>query len=248
MLIEATNLSVRMPSLKPNERALTRNPLRLFGDFYFSRTVQSENALLNDISFTLKPGERLGLIGANGAGKSTLLRVLAGIFPLSSGKLEMKGTARGLFDISLGMLHGATGLENIYLRGLHMGLDLKLIHGLIPEIVAFSELGKHIDKPLSDYSTGMRQRLAIAVSTIIQPDILLLDEWIGTVDQRFSAKVNDRMRSVINSSRGLVLATHNANLMKSLCTHGLVLEKGCTVFHGKVADAQLFYSTEILSK
>ncbi|MCB1934248.1 MAG: ATP-binding cassette domain-containing protein, partial [Candidatus Accumulibacter sp.] len=115
------------------------------------------------------PGERLGLIGANGAGKSTLLRVLAGIYTPSAGRLTVNGTAKGLFDISLGMHPEATGLENIYMRGLQMGLGLKQIRALIPEVLEFSELGEHIEKPLATYSTGMRLRLAIAVSTMIEP-------------------------------------------------------------------------------
>jgi ABC-type polysaccharide/polyol phosphate transport system ATPase subunit len=236
-LIEARNLSLRVPVITANERDLMRNPMRFLGESYFSRTVRSEITLLEDISFALQPGERLGLIGANGAGKSTLLRVLAGIYTMSSGKLKVNGAAKGLFDISLGMHPQATGLENIYLRSLQMGLDLKAIRSLIPDVIAFSELDEHIDKPLATYSTGMRLRLAIAVSTMIEPDILLLDEWIGAGDARFNAKVKERMISLVKGSRGLVLATHNTGLMKSLCTLGLVLDKGRVVFNGPVDEA-----------
>ena len=142
----------------------------------------------------------------------------------------------------------ATGLENIYLRDLQMGLGLKATRSLIPDVTAFSELEENIYKPLAAYSTGMRLRLAIAVSTMIEPDILLLDEWIGAGDARFSAKVQKRMTSLLEASRGLVLATHNTGLMKSLCTHGLVLDKGRLAFYGTLTDAQKFYSSEILSK
>lgn len=129
-----------------------------------------------------------------------------------------------------------------------MGLGLKAIRKLIPDVMAFSELHEHIDKPLATYSTGMRLRLAIAVSTMIEPDILLLDEWIGAGDALFNATVKERMMSLVKGSRGLVLATHNSGSMKSLCTHGLVLDKGCVVFYGILTDAQKFYSSEILSK
>lgn len=242
-LIEAKNLSLRVPVITASERALMRNPLRLLADFYFSRTVRSEATLLEGISFTLQPGEQLGLIGANGAGKSTLLRVLAGIYAPSSGKLEVHGSAKGLFDISLGMHSDATGIENIYLRGFQMGLGLTAIRSLIPDVMAFSELDEDIYKPLAAYSTGMRLRLAIGVATMIKPDILLLDEWIGAGDARFNAKVKKRMMSLVKGSRGLVLATHNSVLMKSLCTHGLVLDKGRVVFYGAVDEALEHYKT-----
>ena len=241
-LIQASNLSLHVPVIKPAERSLLANPLNFIRDLYLARTRRSISTLLDRISFTLGPGERLGLIGPNGAGKSTLLRLLAGIYHPSSGELVINGTARGLFDISLGMHPEATGLENIYLRGLQMGLSLQKIQTLIPEVLAFSELSDEMDKPLAIYSTGMRLRLAVAVSTMIEPDILLLDEWIGTGDAHFNQKVKKRLTSLIEHSHGLVLATHNANLMKSLCTHGLVLAKGKVQFYGTVDDALAFYS------
>lgn len=241
-LIEAKSVTLHVPVIKPNERSLLANPARLLTDFYLSRSKRSFATLLDRVSFTLMPGERLGLIGANGAGKSTLLRVLAGIYTPSAGRLTVNGTAKGLFDISLGMHPEATGLENIYMRGLQMGLGLKQIRALIPEVLEFSELGEHIEKPLATYSTGMRLRLAIAVSTMIEPDILLLDEWIGAGDARFNAKVKQRMMGLVEGSRGLVLATHNVALMKSLCTHGLVLEGGKAAFLGPVEDALTFYA------
>lgn len=217
------------------------NPLRILSDFYLSRNQRSFATLLDGITLTLGPGQRLGLIGSNGAGKSTLLRVLAGIYTPSSGKLKVNGTAKGLFDISLGMHPEATGLENIYMRGLQMGLGLKRIRELIPSVMEFSELGEHIEKPLATYSTGMRLRLAISISTMIEPDILLLDEWIGAGDARFNEKVKERMMGLVEGSRGLLLATHNVGLMKSLCTHGLVLDKGKVMFAGEVDEALDFY-------
>lgn len=241
-LIDARELTLHVPVITPADRSLLANPLRLITDLYLSRTRRGIATLLDGVSFTLSPGERLGLIGPNGAGKSTLLRVIAGIYTPSSGRLTVNGTAKGLFDISLGMHQEATGLENIYLRGLQMGLSLKDIRALVPEVVAFSELEGAIETPLATYSTGMRLRLAIAVSTMIEPDILLLDEWIGAGDARFNAKVRARMMHLVEGSRGLVIATHNTELMRSLCTHGLVLEKGRVVFSGEVGAALSAYA------
>lgn len=240
-LIDAKNLSLHLHEIRSTERNLMKNPLSMIIDFYFSSGLRSDVSLLDNISFKLQPGERLGLIGANGAGKSTLLRLLAGIYLPSFGNLEVNGVAKGIFDISLGMHQEATGLENIYLRGLQMGLDLTDIRSFIPDVMSFSELDHHIYRPLASYSAGMRLRLAIAISTMVAPDILLLDEWIGAGDERFNAKVKERMISLIEDSRGLVLATHNAGLMKSLCTHGLILDRGHAVFLGSVDDALEYY-------
>lgn len=240
-LVEAVNLTLKVPIFQPSDRTLRANPFRLLADFYFSRTRRGVITLLDDVSFTIQRGERLGIIGANGAGKSTLLRVLAGIYSASAGTLIVNGEARGLFDISLGMNQEATGLENIYLRGLQMGIRLGDIKFLIPEILAFSELEEAIHQPLNTFSSGMKLRLALAISTMIEPDILLLDEWLGAGDARFNGKVKARMNSLIKKSRGLIIATHNETLMKSLCTHGLVLSKGKTVFVGKLDDALQAY-------
>lgn len=243
-LIEARQISLHVPVIKPSERSLMANPLRIISDLYLPRGKRSLATLIDSISFSLVPGERLGLIGPNGAGKSTLLRVLAGIYTPSSGLLKINGTAKGLFDISLGMHPEATGLENIYMRGLQMGMSLHRVRALIPDVLDFSELGDAIGKPMATYSTGMRLRLAVAVSTMIEPDILLLDEWIGAGDARFNEKVKARMMDLVVGSRGLVLATHNVGLMKSLCTHGLVLEKGKALFHGLVDEALAFYAEQ----
>jgi ABC-type polysaccharide/polyol phosphate transport system ATPase subunit len=243
-LIEAKNLTLQVPVFRPDDRQLLSNPTKFLTDLYFSRTRRGIATLLDDISFTLLPGMRLGLIGANGAGKSTLLRVLAGIYAPTTGRLTVNGTANGLFDISLGMNQEATGLENIYMRGLQIGLKLREIKALVPEVVAFTELEDDIEKPFNTYSTGMRLRLAVSISTMIEPDILLLDEWIGAGDARFQEKVKARMNSLIEKSRGLILATHSVGLMTSLCTHGLVLSKGKRLFFGDLDKALACYKNE----
>ncbi|MDX2274526.1 MAG: ABC transporter ATP-binding protein [Hyphomonadaceae bacterium] len=240
-LIVARNVTLQVPVFLPQERQLLSNPLRLVTDLYLGRSKRVYTTLLDNVSVKLMPGERLGLIGANGAGKSTLLKVLTGIYQPSSGTLKINGEATGLFGIALGMLNEATGLENIYMRGLQMGLTLKQIRALIPEVIDFAELEDAIERPLSTYSAGMRLRLTLAVSTMIKPDILLLDEWIGAGDEHFKTKFKQRMLDLVESSRGMVLATHSFNLMKALCTRALVLAEGRVVFSGPVDDAQQFY-------
>ncbi len=244
-LIDAKSLQLKVPIFQPEDRNMLANPTSFLTDLYFSKTQRGIVTLLEDVSFSLMQGERLGIVGANGAGKSTLLRLLAGIYQPSEGLLNINGVAKGLFDISMGMNNEATGLENIYMRGLLMGMPVQQIRDLLPEILEFSELKEAIDKPLNTYSTGMRLRLAFSVSTMIVPDILLLDEWIGTGDASFRVKVKNRMDSLVEKSRGLVIATHNTSLMKELCTHGLYLKKGKIAFYGHVQEALDFYTNDL---
>ncbi len=245
-LVHAKNICLHVPIFKPRDRQLLSSPGKFLRDLYFFRTQREIVTILDNISFTLHPGERLGLIGSNGAGKSTLLRVIAGIYRPSSGNLMVNGTAKGLFSITMGMSPEATGLENIYMRGLQMGLKLNEIKKLVPEIVAFSELDDAIESPLNTYSTGMSMRLAFSVSTMVEPDILLLDEWIGTGDARFRDKVKARMDKLVEDSRGLILASHNTALMKNLCTRGLVLSKGKMIFCGEIDEALDIYANDKL--
>jgi len=244
-LLRVENICLHVPIFQASDRKMLTNPGRFLTDLYLSRTKRGVVTILENISFELKPGDRLGIIGANGAGKSTLLRMLAGIYKPSSGSLTVNGTVKGLFAISLGMNPEATGLENIYMRGLQMGLSFKEIKAMVPGVVEFSELEDAIENPMNTYSTGMITRLAFSVSTMIEPDILLLDEWIGTGDAAFRDRVKARMDSLLQNSRGLVLATHNAPLMKSLCTHGLVLSKGKMIFYGELDEALDAYANNV---
>ncbi len=243
-LIRADRVSLQVPVFQPGDRKIMTNPLRFISDLYFGRTRRGIATLLDDISLELKPGDRLGIIGTNGAGKSTLLRLLAGIYSPTTGRLEQRGLVKGLFDISLGMNPEATGLENIYMRGLQMGLALSEVREMVPGVLAFSELEHAIEKPLNTYSTGMRLRLAVSVSTMITPDVLLLDEWIGTGDAHFRDKLRNRMNTLVEDARSLVIATHNTQLMKSLCNRGLVLESGRIVFQGEIDEALGWYAEQ----
>jgi len=247
-LLQANNLVLQVPVYQPNERQLLTSPGRFLSDLYLSRTKRKVVPILDGITLTLNPGENLGLIGSNGAGKSTLLRVLAGIYLPTSGEVIVNGIAKGLFDISLGMNPEATGLENIYMRGLQMGMTKRQVKDLVPKVIEFAELEDAINNPLGTYSTGMRLRLAFSVSTMVEPDILLLDEWIGAGDAGFRDKVKARMDGLVSKSRGMVLASHNTVLMKSLCTHGLVLSKGKTVFIGELEEALDVYENQIKHK
>ena len=150
-----------------------------------------------------------------------------------------------MFDFTMGMRPDATGVENIYLRGLQMGLTLKKIKSILPEVVEFAEIGAAITDVFSTYSTGMKLRLAAAISTMITPDILILDEWVGSGDADFKKKLNARMDVIIENSHGLVIASHSEILIRELCDKVLVLDKGMSKFYGTPDDAFHFYKKNI---
>lgn len=181
---------------------------------------------LDGVSFELKAGDRLGLIGTNGAGKTTLLKVLYGIYAPTSGRVEIDGRVDALFNINLGFRAEATGRRNIVLRGLINGWSMAEIEARMDEIIAFSELGDFIDMPFKTYSQGMAARLAFSVATTMEPEILLMDEWIGAGDSRFQAKAKARTAELARRAGIVVLASHNRELLAKVCNKILILEGG----------------------
>ena len=247
-LIEARHVGFSIPLMEQRNRRLLQSPTALFWDVYVGRRRRTLKPILRDVSFDVNSGDRIALIGPNGAGKSTLLRLLAGVYRPSSGTLAVRGHSEGIFDVSLGFNQEATGRENIYLRGLRLGMAFSEITERIDDIVAFAEIGEVIDLPISTYSNGMRYRLAIAVSTIVVPDILLLDEWIGAGDAGFRNKAEARIRTMLDTTKALILASHNEALLKQICNRGIVLAVGERVFDGPIDAALAYYRDRISGK
>lgn len=181
---------------------------------------------LENLNFRLNDGDRVGLLGHNGAGKSTLLRLLCGVYEPSSGVARIAGEIGSLIDISLGIDPEASGRENIYIRGALLGISRTEMNRRIDEIIEFSELGDFIDMPVRTYSTGMHLRLAFSVSTVVRPEILLMDEWLSVGDEGFKHRAEERMTELVKATNILVLASHSRELVLHTCNRVIWLEHG----------------------
>jgi lipopolysaccharide transport system ATP-binding protein len=226
--ISLTSASVVLPIYNSSSRSITNTIVSAAtgGALTAQKGGHLSIEALRDLTFEIKSGDRLGIIGHNGAGKSTLLRLLSGVFEPSSGKISRAGTISSLVDISLGINGENTGRENIFLRGKLMGLSKKQIDQKIDEIIEFSELGDYINLPVRIYSTGMLLRLAFSVSTSITADILIMDEWLSVGDGAFSERASQRIKNLVDESEILVIASHNKELIEKTCNKVLWLEHG----------------------
>lgn len=241
-LISLENVSVRFPTPGIMAAKSAGASLRLLQRLtYRPRATSSYSTALRRLWITVTEGERLAVIGPNGSGKSTLLRVMAGSIPHTSGRITQFGNVAAILSAQTGFLPQATGIENIYLRGLVLGLSRKQIDSRIADIQDFAQLGEWLYQPVSMYSSGMTLRLAFGVSTAITPDILIMDEWIGAGDARFLTAAQDRLQSMVSGSRILVLASHNEKVIRNFCTRAIVLFKGSVVYSGSVPDSIAFY-------
>ncbi|KNH05346.1 Polysaccharide ABC transporter, ATP-binding protein [Candidatus Burkholderia brachyanthoides] len=201
---------------------------------------------LNELSFRIETGDRLGLVGHNGAGKSTLLRVLAGIYAPSSGVVEKQGKTVPLLDISLGMDENSTGRQNIRLRGLLLGMSDDEIKQKEEEIAQFSELEAFLDLPIRTYSSGMKVRLGFAISTAVDADILLLDEVMGVGDASFKDKANRRLAELHERSEIVVLALHDNETIRKTCEKVLWLDRGNVRMLGPADEVLAAYEASVL--
>ena len=243
--VQLRDIALDIPIFDISSRSLKKRVMRLGRR---NRIAEDSTGIvvvraLDGVNLHLSAGDRLGLIGHNGAGKSTLLRVLAGIYVPTAGEVRVSGKAVPLLDISLGMDDQSSGRQNIRLRGLLLGMSDAEIAAKTEDIAAFTELGDYLDLPLRTYSSGMRLRLAFAIATAVDAQILLLDEVIGVGDASFQVKAARRLAELHARAEIVVLAIHNNKTLRETCNKALWLDNGRPVALGPVDEVVSRYET-----
>lgn len=197
---------------------------------------KSQFLALNNLNFTVYKGERIGIIGFNGAGKSTLLKILAGVMKPTSGRVFTNGKIAPLLELGAGFDHNYTGAENIFLNGAILGYKKEFLQSKYDEIVEFSELGDFIHIPIKNYSSGMLSKLGFSVATIVEPDILILDEVLSVGDVKFTKKSGDKLRSMMEMGTTVFLVSHSVDQIRKLCKRAIWLDHGNLVMDGPVDE------------
>ncbi|QMV12962.1 ABC transporter ATP-binding protein [Vibrio spartinae] len=225
------NMTVEFPIYENSHRSLKKKVLnmttggRIGSDAGKNPVVRA----LDDINLTFSSGDRVGLVGHNGSGKTTLLRVLTGVYSPVKGEVKTLGRIASLLDVSMGLDPDATGFENIYLKGVMDGLNPEVIRERVDEIAEFTELGEYLNLPVKTYSSGMMLRLAFSISTSVDADIIIMDEWLSVGDESFNKKASERLNDLIDSASILVIASHDAKLIENVCNRKIYMEHGRVV-------------------
>ncbi|WP_345814227.1 ABC transporter ATP-binding protein [Paraburkholderia sp. PREW-6R] len=237
--IVAQGISVEFPIYENSHRSLKKAVLNLTTGGRIGQDAGRHAIVsaLDNLSFRFSDGERIGLVGHNGSGKTTLLRTLAGVYAPVRGKLTMNGKVASLLDVSMGLDPDATGFENIYLRGILDGLRPATIRSKVDDIAEFSDLGEYLNLPVRTYSSGMMLRLAFAISTSVEANILIMDEWLSVGDADFAVKAAGRLEKLVGQASILVLASHDPKLISRVCTRKIVMH------HGKIVSDEPVVAT-----
>jgi ABC-type polysaccharide/polyol phosphate transport system ATPase subunit len=237
--ISVENVTIDFPIYGATHHSLRHTLLARTGGLIRREGMRQKRVVvraLDNISFELADGDRLGLIGHNGAGKSTLLKALAGVYWPDSGAIRIDGRVSPLFVSAPGLDPDDSGFENIKTCGMFLGMTGQEIERKAPEIASFCELGEYLELPVRTYSAGMVTRLCFAIATAIDPDILLLDEGLAAGDARFAARAERRMQRFIERTRILVLASHSDGLIRSMCNRAALMDTGHIVAVGSIDE------------
>ena len=229
--------STRSRIVKDYIRSLFGRPSKFINDLN-----SGEFWSLKDINFSIKRGEALGIIGLNGSGKTTLLRILAGQILPDQGEIRILGNTSAMIDLTAGFQMGASGAQNIYLRGAMLGRSKEELEHTFDEIVDFTELGEAIDAPVSTYSSGMKMRLAFSIMVATKPDIMFIDEILSVGDFQFRQKCFSKIRE-LRSQCGFILVSHSMSDIQNFCDQAILLDKGQVVIKGAPADVVNTYET-----
>jgi len=227
--IELTNVTVDIPLLGGDDSNIKGRIVRKI-----KRSAPRDQSIraLNNISLDLRDGARIGLVGGNGAGKTTMLRVMAGIYTPTAGSSRIEGKVASLFDAGMGIDLSATGYDNITLRGMFLGESRAAMEERTAEIADFSGLGDRLHHPVSTYSAGMMARLGFSIATSLDPEVLLVDEGIGTADAEFTARARVRLEEFMGRAGILVLASHSVDLLGQFCDEAVLMDRGTLVERG----------------
>lgn len=235
-MIKLSGVTLTYELYHDQTRSLKEAVINLFHRRSYIKEKKSDFNALNNLTFEVKEGERLGVVGGNGAGKSTLLKVISGILKPSKGSVKVNGNIQPLIEISAGFNPEFSGKENIYLNGYMLGFSRDQIQAKEKEIIEFTELGDFINVPVKYYSSGMSVRLAFAIATSIEPEILLFDEMLSAGDAHFAAKAQQRMDFLLNKSKGMIIVSHDLTSIERLCSRAIWLDHGTIMMDGKPED------------
>lgn len=223
---------------------LYRSDKQRFLGLFSKKIPFKENRATNDVSFEIKRGEGVVLLGKNGAGKSTILKMITGVSYPSSGEITVNGRVSALLELTAGFDPEFTGRENIYLKCNILGLKDSEVREVEDAIIEFADIGDYIDQPVRMYSSGMRARLGFAINANIDPEILIVDEALSVGDKAFQKKCVQKVNAIMRDQNvTLLFVTHSVNMAKEFCQRGIVLEKGKIIFDGTVEDAIDIYNS-----
>lgn len=232
MMIKANNISMRYLMTHDRIQSIKEYIVQLIR----GKIKYEEFWALKNVSFEIEKGEVIGIIGHNGAGKSTLLKVISGILKPSEGEIEVRGNIVPMLELGSGFDYDLTGRENIFLNGAILGYTEKYLKEKYDEIVAFSELGKFVDVPIRNYSSGMVMRLAFSVAAIVQPEILIVDEILAVGDADFQQKSKNRMLELMSGGTTVLFVSHSLEQIREMCDRVIWLEHGEVKAIGKTEE------------
>ena len=239
--IKVDDVSIKFNLSQEKLDSLKEYVLKLF----HGKVKYDEFWALQDVNFELKKGERLGILGLNGAGKSTLLKVIAGVYKATTGTVERHGVVAPLLELGAGFDIQYTARENIYLYGAVLGYSREFIEEKFDEIIEFAELGKFVDVPLKNYSSGMKSRLGFAICTAVKPDILILDEVLSVGDAKFKKKSEKRVTDMFDDGVTVLFVSHSLAQVKRLCNKAIILDHGKMIAYGDINEVAPIYEKMI---
>ncbi len=243
--MQSDSIAIRVENVTQRFRVIRERPdtLReLFTKMFRQQNNVHDFEAIRNVSFHISQGEMVGIIGRNGSGKSTLLKVISGVYKPSTGLVQLRGTIAPLLELGAGFHHELTGRENILINGLLMGFSKREMAQREQSIIDFAEIGDFIDVPVKQYSSGMYMRLAFAVATEVNPDILAVDEILAVGDAPFRQKCFDRLQQFRNNKKTILLVTHSIQQIIDYCDRALLLDKGQLLFDGTPKQAAELYN------